>query len=103
MAPKPIVMSAAERASTPAVSSGGLNGTMPSVDQRPAVGRIPALPVIEAGMRTEPAVSEPIASRAEPSHRLTPAPELDPPGERCTAASHGLRGAPQCGLTPSPP
>src|SRR5947209_15648108 len=36
---------------------------MPLVDQRPIVTFSPALPVIEAGMRTEPAVSLPNASK----------------------------------------
>ena len=56
-----------------------------------------------AGTRTEPAVSLPSATIAEPSHRLTPAPAEEPPGTRCALASHGLRGVPQCGLTPRPP
>ena len=42
----------------------------------------PALPVMQAGMRTEPAVSLPNASKAEPSSRLTPAPLDEPPTER---------------------
>jgi hypothetical protein len=54
----------------------------------------PALPVMQAGMRTEPAVSLPNASTAEPSSRLTPAPLDEPPTERCAVASHGLYGAP---------
>jgi hypothetical protein len=64
------------------------------VDQRPIVTFKPALPVMQAGMRTEPAVSLPNASTAEPSSRLTPAPLDEPPTERCAAASHGLYGAP---------
>ena len=54
-------------------------------------------------MRTDPPVSLPSASIAEPSQRLTPAPEEDPPGTRCSAASHGLTGVPVLGLRPTPP
>src|SRR6266446_1380267 len=66
------------RASSPGVSNVKDSGTTPSVDQRPIVTFKPALPVMQAGMRTEPAVSLPNASKAEPSNRLTPAP-LDEP------------------------
>jgi hypothetical protein len=66
------------------------NGTTPLVDQRPIVTFRPTLPVMEAGMRTEPAVSLPSASAAEPSSRLTPAPLDEPPTERCASVSHGL-------------
>ena len=79
------------------------SGTTPAVDQRPIVTFSPALPVIEAGMRTEPAVSLPNASKAEPSRRLTPAPLDEPPTERCAAASHGLYGAPWWLFCPAPP
>ena len=44
-----------------------VSGTTPSVDQRPSVTFKPTMPVIEAGIRTEPAVSLPKASSAEPS------------------------------------
>jgi hypothetical protein len=70
------------------------SGTTPAADQRPIVTFNPALLVMQAGMRTEPAVSLPNASKAEPSSRLTPAPLDEPPTERCTAASQGLYGAP---------
>ena len=89
-AAKPKARSHTLRASRPGVSNVKDSGTTPSVDQRPIVTFSPALPVMQAGMRTEPAVSLPNASNAEPSSRLTPAPLDDPPTERCAAASHGL-------------
>ncbi len=81
-------------ASSPGASSSGDTGTIPCVDQRPWLTISPTVPVKLAGMRTEPVVSDPIASSAEPSSRLTPAPELEPPLIRCSRASHGLYGDP---------
>jgi len=66
------------------------SGTTPSVDQRPSVTFKPTVPVMHAGIRTEPAVSLPSARAAEPSSRVTPAPLDEPPGARCARASHGL-------------
>ena len=85
------------------MSSVVLNGTTPVVRQRPVVGRKPTTPVAEAGMRIEPPVSVPRAIRADPSHRLTPAPADEPPGARCSSASHGLTGVPVCGFSPTAP
>src|SRR5262249_42428634 len=50
---------------------------------------------MHAGIRTEPAVSLPKASNAEPSIRLTPAPLREPPWPRCAAgraAGRTMRG-----------
>ena len=52
-------------------------------------------PVMLAGTRTEPAVSLPRAIQAVPSWRLTPAPQLEPPGTRWVSASQGFRGVTQ--------
>ena len=79
------------------------SGTTPVVGQRPVVCRWPTTPVAEAGMRTDPPVSLPTAIRADPSHRLTPAPDEEPPGTRCSSASHGLTGVPVFGFSPTPP
>ncbi len=103
IAAKASATSATLRARTPGVSKVWLNGTMPSVDQRPAVTLRPTVPVALAGIRTEPAVSVPSAISAEPSSNATPAPLDEPPGERSCATSQGLRGQPQCALTPVPP
>ena len=102
-AAKPSAASAALRARMPGVSSVSLCCSRPSVVQRPRLTLIPTVPVQLAGMRTDPVVSEPSASIDEPCHRPTPAPELEPPPTRCVAPSHGLRGAPQWRLVPSPP
>src|ERR1051325_9961609 len=91
------------RASRPGVSNVKDSVTTPSADQRPSVTFSPTVPVMQAGIRTEPAVSLPKASSAEPSSRLTPAPLDDPPTERCAAASQGLYGALQWLLWPVPP
>src|SRR5215471_12216682 len=93
-------MSATLRASSPGVSNVKDSGTTPAVDQRPIVIFSPALPVIEAGMRTEPAVSLPNASKADPSRRLTPAPLDEPPTERCAAASQGVVRCPLVAVLP---
>ena len=54
-------------------------------------------------MRTEPPVSVPIAHGTRRAATETPEPLLEPPGARCTSASHGLRGVPMCWLVPQPP
>ena len=48
------------------------SGTTPSVDQRPSVTFKPTVPVIDAGIRTEPSVSLPKASSSYP-HVALPA------------------------------
>ena len=103
MAPKKNRLSSTERVSPPTVSSVVLNGPTPDTDQRSNVILWPTVPVIDAGIRIEPPVSDPRAKRADPAHRLTPAPDDEPPGMRWTSPSHGLRGVPQCGLMPTAP
>ena len=61
------------------------------------------MPHHAAGRRTEPPVSVPMAAGARPAATATPEPLDDPPGVRCTAGSHGLRGVPMCVLVPQPP
>jgi hypothetical protein len=51
-------------------------------------------------MRADPPVSEHTAAAAMPSVTETAAPEDDPPGIRPWTRSNGLRGVPQCKLTP---
>jgi hypothetical protein len=78
------------------------SGTTPSAGQRPSVTFRPTVPVMQAGIRTEPAVSLPKASSAEPSKRLTPAPRpwaTRRPRDICIDLPHelaeviGVRGA----------
>src|SRR5258707_12029071 len=63
----------------------------------------PVRPHHDAGSRTEPPVSVPIAQGAKPAATATPEPLLDPPGVRWTARSHGFHGVPRCWLVPQPP
>src|SRR5437763_16422263 len=76
---------------------------MPYVLTRPIVVLSPARPHHEAGNRTEPPVSVPIAHGAMPEATATPEPLLDPPGVRCASGSHGFHGVPRCSLVPQPP
>src|SRR5262249_31608447 len=76
---------------------------MPSV-LTPPIGVVsPVRPPQDAGHRTEPPVSVPIAHGAKPAATATPEPLLDPPGVRATAGSHGFHGVPRCWLVPQPP
>ena len=102
-APKHHTLSSTLRVSAPTVSKVLLNGTTPSVGHRPRVVLWPTTPVKAAGIRIDPPVSDPRAIMAERSHRLTPAPQDEPPGILAVAGSQGLRGVPQCGLMPTPP
>src|SRR5206468_11694027 len=92
--------SSTERASGPGVSSVELSGRTPYVLIRPAVTFRPTMPHHAAGILTEPPVSVPIATGARPAETATPEPLDEPPGVRCTARSHGLRGVPMCVLAP---
>ena len=74
-----------ERAIGPSVSSVGESGTTPAIGCRPAVGLNPVSPHSAAGMRTDPAVSVPIAATAMPSVTETAAPEDEPPGMRSSS------------------
>ena len=70
---------------------------------RPIVVLRPVRPHHDAGSRTEPPVSVPIAHGANPAATATPEPLLDPPGVRATSGSHGFHGVPRCWLVPQPP
>ena len=63
----------------------------------------PARPHQALGIRTEPPVSVPIAQGTRRAATEAPEPLLEPPGARCTSASHGFRGVPMCWLVPQPP
>src|ERR1700761_6091046 len=76
---------------------------MPWVLTRPIVVLSPVRPHHEAGRRTEPPVSVPIAQGANPAATATLEPLLDPPGVRATSGSHGFHGVPLCWLVPQPP
>src|SRR5436190_14845385 len=72
-------------------------GNTPALLTRPYVGFNPTTPQADAGMRMLPPVSVPMAPSASPAATAAPEPPLDPPGMR--VVSHGLRVAPQCGLS----
>src|SRR5438034_2108561 len=76
---------------------------MPWVLTRPIVVLSPERPHHDAGSRTEPPVSVPIAHGAMPDATATPEPLLDPPGVRGTSGSHGFHGVPRCWFVPQPP
>src|SRR6185312_578270 len=88
--------SSTSRASGPLVAvvsqrlSVGHDGT------RPRLGRRPTTPQNDAGLRSEPPMSEPSASGTIPARRAHAAPPLDPPADR--VGSTGLRVVPKTGL-----
>jgi hypothetical protein len=61
-------------------------------EMRPRCGFSPKIPQLAAGMRIEPAPSEPVAAPASPPATAAPLPPLEPPGVR--PGSHGLRVTP---------
>ena len=67
-------------ASGPAESRLVERGTTPASGSRRWVGLNPTSPQRAEGMRTDPAVSVPIAATAMPSATDTAAPEDEPPG-----------------------
>src|SRR5579864_4744396 len=69
---------------------------MPSCDQRPTLGRNPAMPHSAAGTRTDPPVSVPMPAGANRAATASAVPPLDPPGIR--RLSYGFDTAPNTGL-----
>ena len=72
--------SSASLVNQPAVSKLGAMALPPSSDTRPKLGRIPHKPQKEAGIRTDPPVSEPTAKSDIPAVIAAAEPEDDPPG-----------------------
>ena len=70
------------------------------IGTRPKVGFRPTRPQKLAGMRIEPAPSEPSASGASPAATAAAPPPVDPPGVR--VRSQGLRDSPNSGLSVEP-
>ncbi len=95
--------SSTERVIGPGVSSVSASGSTPWTLIRPIVVLSPTMPHHEAGRRTEPPVSVPMAQGASRAATATPEPLLDPPGARGTSGSHGFQGVPICWLVPQPP
>src|ERR671923_2267144 len=71
---------------------------MPARLMRPYVGFKPTTPQKEAGLRTEPPVSLPVAQVTRCAASATPEPELDPPGT--ISVFHGLRAVPNTSMLP---
>src|SRR5262245_20550255 len=67
---------------------------------RPKVGFRPTSPQKLAGIRIEPAPSEPRASGPSPAATAAAPPPVDPPGVR--ERSQGLRDSPNSGLSVEP-
>ena len=65
------------------------------VEIRPRCGLMPTSPVQAAGMRTEPAPSDPSAAGTSPAATAAAEPPLDPPG--VWSRFHGLRVCPNAG------
>ncbi len=70
---------------------------------RPIVVFSPVTPQNEAGARTEPPVSVPIAQGTRRAATATADPLLEPPGVRCVSASQGFHGVPMCWFVPQSP
>src|SRR6185295_20246867 len=70
------------------------------IGTRPKVGFRPTSPQKLAGMRIEPAPSEPSASGPSPAATAAAPPPVDPPGVR--VRSHGLRDSPNRALSVEP-
>ncbi len=64
-----------------------------AIEMRPRCAFRPSSPHHAAGMRIEPAPSEPSAAPTRPAATAAPLPPLDPPGARCK--SQGLRVVPK--------
>ena len=58
---------------------------MPERLQRPTVGLMPTMPLMDEGHMMEPPVSVPMVSAARFAEAATPEPELDPQGFRSRA------------------
>src|SRR5215217_4471484 len=70
------------------------------VGTRPRSGLSPNRPVAAAGIRMEPAPSDPIAAEHSPAATAVALPPLEPPDVRCR--SHGLRVTPYVGDSVNP-
>jgi hypothetical protein len=74
-------------ASTPTVPKEAASSTTPVRGTRPWVGRNPKMPQYEAGTRTEPPVSVPMARGTNPPETAEAEPLDEPPGTRPGAAA----------------
>ena len=77
--------SSIERAIGPGWSSENDSGTRPRVDSRPRVGLKAEVPQKAEGMRSEPAVSVPVAAGTMPAASAAAEPPEEPPALRASA------------------
>src|SRR5919109_5268179 len=71
---------------------------IPARLMRPYVGFKPTMPQNDAGLRTEPPVSLPVAQATRCAASAVPDPELDPPGT--SWVFQGLRALPNTSMLP---
>ena len=90
-------MSATLRVSTPLTDSPCQPRARGAIEMRPRWGFRPNSPHHAAGIRIEPAPSEPSAAPTRPAATAAALPPLEPPGACCR--SHGLRVAPNVAVS----
>src|SRR5262245_16621901 len=96
-------MRAASRTVRPSGQTGATSSLPPAagyIGTRPKVGLSPTRPQKLAGIRIEPAPSEPSASGASPAATAAAPPPVEPPGVR--ERSQGLRDSPKSRLSVEP-
>jgi len=81
--------SATSLAIGPAWSKLGAKGKQPSIGTSPKLGLKPTTPQQAAGIRIDPAESEPSAASARPAARAAAEPPLEPPAVRPGARGFG--------------
>src|SRR5689334_21332305 len=97
MASRTTAASAAVRVIGPTWSRLHDNGRTPRALTSPYVGFNPTIPQNDAGMRTEPAVSVPMAAKQSWAETATADPEEEPPA--VWSRSQGLRAIPKAPIT----
>src|SRR5918997_690258 len=88
-------LSATRRGIGPQIAIPWNGPTAGAAGTRPRLAFNPNTPQQPAGIRIEPAPSEPIAAPARPAATAAAEPPEEPPGVRC--GSHGLRVTPNVG------
>ena len=83
------------------MSRDGDKGNTPPRPMAPREVLSSTRPQKQAGILTDPPVSLPSATGANPPATATPDPLDDPPGARWTARSQGLHGVPVTGSCPA--
>src|SRR5690348_15512172 len=92
-----VAVSSALRAIAPTVSSDGVIGSTPRLLTEPYVGRSAVTPLSAPGIRPDPPVPVPSATRHRSATSAAPEPPLEPPGMR--RGSQALVQVPKWGLS----